>query len=71
MVDGYEITFITCRACGRKVERAEIGNELVGCHERMRCTGCGHRGADLHRVWHVGKRPANVVPMKKPGTKPG
>lgn len=53
VIPGIDVTHITCRGCGRKVERPEIGNELVGCHERMRCRACGHRGADLLRVWHV------------------
>lgn len=63
MAEGYEVTLITCRSCGREVERIGIDNELVGCHERMRCTICGARGADLLRVWRVGKRPAPDTPV--------
>jgi DNA-directed RNA polymerase subunit RPC12/RpoP len=62
MVEGYEVWHIECSGCGRKTTR-EGGNELVGTQARLRCRKCGHRGATLTRVWHVGK--------KKPGTKPG
>lgn len=64
VIPGYEVTHIECRGCGRKVEWPETGNRLVGCHDRMRCKACGHRGADMHRVWHVGKRPgADVISL--------
>lgn len=62
MVEGYEVWHIQCRSCGREVTR-EGGNEFVGTQGRLKCLKCGHRGASLRRVWHVGK--------KKPGTKPG
>ena len=61
---GYEYTLIECRGCGRKVERAGIGNELVGCQERLRCAECGHRGADMRRVWHVGP-PPRALPFRR------
>lgn len=57
MVEGYEVWKITCRGCSRVTERTGIGNSLVGQQDRMRCTSCGHRGADLLRVWVVGKPP--------------
>jgi hypothetical protein len=28
---------------------------------RLRCTSCGHRGADIQYLWVVGKPPDNVV----------
>lgn len=55
-VPGHEVTHIECRGCHRKVEWAGTGNALVGCHDRMRCKACGHRGADLIGVWHVDGR---------------
>jgi len=55
-VPGYEVWHIECKGCGRKVERRG-GNELVNQHARMRCSACGHRGASMRRVWHVGEPP--------------
>lgn len=57
MVEGYERTIITCRHCKREVERINIGNELVGMQDRLKCEACGKRGADLLRVWSQGKPP--------------
>ncbi len=56
-VPGYEVMYVKCRHCGREVRVPDSGNDLVGMQERLRCIGCGERGADLLRVWHVGKRP--------------
>ncbi len=66
MPTGYETFFATCRTCGHKAE-LRAGNELVGCQERMRCSSCNHRGADLLRVWHVvsDRELGNVTPIKK------
>jgi DNA-directed RNA polymerase subunit RPC12/RpoP len=60
MVEGYDVWCITCRGCGRKTERLakpSDPNELVGKQDRMRCRACGHRGANLLRVWTQGKLP--------------
>lgn len=57
MVEGYEEWTITCRGCGRVKKLTGVGNQLVGKQDRMRCKKCGHRGADLLRVWTVGKPP--------------
>jgi DNA-directed RNA polymerase subunit RPC12/RpoP len=51
------ITVITCRGCGRKVERERHDNSLVGQQARLRCTACGHRGADLIVTWKWAERP--------------
>lgn len=58
MVEGYERTIIRCRKCRREVERVNVGNALVGKQDQLRCQECGGRGADLLRVWSVGKPPA-------------
>lgn len=58
VIPGYEIMYIECGGCGRKVQRADTGNELVGKHGKLRCLKCGHLGATLTRVWHVGERPS-------------
>jgi hypothetical protein len=54
---GHEITVITCRGCGRKVEHVNAGNTFVGCQNRLRCTACGHRGADILRVFSQNPAP--------------
>lgn len=62
MVEGRDVWHITCRACGRVTKREGVGNELVGKQNRMVCLACGHRGADLLRVWTQGP------PNKKAGS---
>lgn len=56
VIAGYEIMHIECGGCGRRVEWKDMGNDLVGCQDRLRCRDCGHVGASLTRVWHVGER---------------
>jgi rRNA maturation endonuclease Nob1 len=56
MAEGYELWHIRCRGCKREVTR-EGGNELVGRQNSLVCKACGHRGADLIRVWHRGPKP--------------
>lgn len=68
MAEGYELWDIECRSCGHTVTR-EGGNELVGTQERWRCEKCGKRGADLRRVWRVGKKPAPSRKQKKSRTR--
>lgn len=63
MVEGYEVWQITCRGCGHKSRQLPSltdPNALVGKQERMRCKVCGHRGADLLRVWTQGRRPRMI-----------
>jgi hypothetical protein len=37
----------------------------AGCQPRLRCTACGHRGADIQFVWTQGKLPDNVVAFRR------
>jgi DNA-directed RNA polymerase subunit RPC12/RpoP len=60
MVEGHEVWHIRCLACSRKVERLADParpNELVGKQARLRCASCGHRGAEITRIWTVGPPP--------------
>lgn len=59
MVEGHVVWHITCRRCGHKVERIRDDNELVGKQDRLVCIKCGHRGADILRVWTQGKAPSS------------
>ena len=63
---GHEYTQVSCRGCGRSVKVVGAGNALVGCHDRMKCKACGHRGADLLRVSASAprRRLAATVPSK-------
>jgi DNA-directed RNA polymerase subunit RPC12/RpoP len=47
---GHEVWVITCRGCKRETERPGTV-DLVGKQDRLRCKECGHRGADLIRLW--------------------
>jgi hypothetical protein len=65
LIKGHHYTRIQCRHCGHAVKHYGDGNALVGCHERMRCSVCGKRGADLHRVYTQDPPPrASVVPIR-------
>ena len=57
---GIELDYVTCRGCRREVVFRDVGNDLVGRHEQLVCTACGHRGADVLRVWSQGPAPAGV-----------
>ncbi len=57
---GLEIWHVTCRGCRRTVLYRDAGNAPVGQQERMVCAECGHRGADLLRVYHQQPLPEGV-----------
>lgn len=65
MVSGRTVAHITCEHCGRcvKLEERRFAALPVGVRlrQRLRCTGCGHRGAQISLVWQEGAPPANVV----------
>lgn len=63
--NGYEVMYVKCRHCGRRAEFPDSGNRFVGMQDRLRCSACGERGADLLRVWHVGRRPG-LDPLDEP-----
>lgn len=65
MPKGIEIWHVRCEGCSRTVLYSGVGNELVGAQQRLVCEVCGHRGAQLRRVWHQGKAPAEVRVWKR------
>jgi hypothetical protein len=66
---GYEKFIITCDGCGRKAERVNVGNDLVGRQHQLVCGVCRHRGATLLRTWCLGSPPGEkkAGPLSEPG----
>jgi hypothetical protein len=61
---GGPIAAVTCRACGRRV-RMNPGVLPTGCQARLRCMGCGQRGADIQYLWQGAGAPDNVVAFRR------
>jgi DNA-directed RNA polymerase subunit RPC12/RpoP len=60
MVEGHEVWHLKCLGCGRTVKHPadpKNPNALVGKQRRLRCSKCGHLGAEITRVWTVGPAP--------------
>lgn len=56
--DGAIVMHIVCKGCRREVKMPSpefnfrFGRYGVSLASRLRCTECGHKGADVVGVWH-------------------